>query len=309
MELSRQHPLAETLGELTRERLFQRVLLRGLSQQDVGRFIEVAAGVDPLSGLAEAVHTQTEGNPLFVTEVGRLLVQEGALTPDPSPSGRGVGGEGDSWTVRIPEGVREVIGRRLNRLSQRCNEALTIASVVGREFELRQLDPLVEDISEDRLLEVLEEALSARVIEELPQAVGRYQFTHALIQETLAEELTLTRRVRLHARIAETLEELYGDDAEAHAAELAHHFAAAETLTGTEKLVGYSLLAGQRALSFYAYEEALSHFQRALLAKEGLPIYDETATLLFGQARAQVAMLHIEESLTHISHMAKKLSQ
>ena len=278
MELSRQHPLAETLGELTRERLFQRVLLRGLSQQDVGRFIEVAAGVDPLSGLAEAVHTQTEGNPLFVTEVGRLLVQE-------------------------------VIGRRLNRLSQRCNEALTIASVVGREFELRQLDPLVEDISEDRLLEVLEEALSARVIEELPQAVGRYQFTHALIQETLAEELTLTRRVRLHARIAETLEELYGDDAEAHAAELAHHFAAAETLTGTEKLVGYSLLAGQRALSFYAYEEALSHFQRALLAKEGLPIYDETATLLFGQARAQVAMLHIEESLTHISHMAKKLSQ
>ena len=213
------------------------------------------------------------------------------------------------WTGSIPEGVREVIGRRLNRLSQRCNEALTIASVVGREFELRQLDPLVEDISEDRLLEVLEEALSARVIEELPQAVGRYQFTHALIQETLAEELTLTRRVRLHARIAETLEELYGDDAEAHAAELAHHFAAAETLTGTEKLVGYSLLAGQRALSFYAYEEALSHFQRALLAKEGLPIDDETATLLFGQARAQVAMLHIEESLTHISHMAKKLSQ
>ena len=160
VELSRQHPLAETLGELTRERLFQRVLLRGLSQQDVGRFIEVAAGVDPPAGLTEAVHTQTEGNPLFVTEVVRLLVQEGALSPDSSPSGRGETagrGDGDSWTVRIPEGVREVIGRRLNRLSQRCNETLTIASVVCREFELRQLTPLVEDISEDRLLEVLEE--------------------------------------------------------------------------------------------------------------------------------------------------------
>jgi predicted ATPase len=84
--------------------------------------------------------------------------------------------------------VREVIGRRLNRLSQRCDETLTTASVIGQEFELRQLTPLVEDMTENRLLEVLEEALSARVIEELPQVVGRYQFTHALIQETLTEE-------------------------------------------------------------------------------------------------------------------------
>ena len=110
VELNLQHPLAETLGELTRERLFQRVLLRGLSQQDVGRFIEVAAGVNPPSGLAEAVHTQTEGNPLFVTEVVRLLVQEGELTQE--------SGTRDSWTVRIPEGVREVIGRRLNRVPE-----------------------------------------------------------------------------------------------------------------------------------------------------------------------------------------------
>ena len=208
-----------------RSRRFRRRVEHGVSQQDVGRFIEVAAGVDPPSGLAEAVHTQTEGNPLFVTEVVRLLVQEGELTKET--------GDRDSWTVRIPEGVREVIGRRLNRLSQRCNETLTTASVIGREFELRQLSPLAEDMSEDRLLEVLEEALAARVIEELPQAVGRYQFTHALIQETLSEELTLTRKVRLHARIAETLEQLYGNNVEAHAAELAHHFAEAEAVLET----------------------------------------------------------------------------
>ncbi|MFB3119689.1 MAG: AAA family ATPase, partial [Stenotrophomonas maltophilia] len=283
MELSRQHPLAESLGELTRERLFQRVLLRGLSLRDVGRFIEVAAGVDPPSGLAEAVHTQTEGNPLFVTEVVRLLVQEGELTRE--------AGSRDSWTVRIPEGVREVIGRRLNRLSQRCNETLTIASVVGREFELRQLTPLVEDISEDRLLDVLEEALAARVIEELPHAVGRYQFTHALIQETLSEELTLTRRVRLHARIAETLEQLYGDNVEAHAAELAHHFAEAVTVTGPNKLVQYSLLAGERSLDGYAHEEALAHFQRALDSKENQPMDAETASILFGLGRSQATAL------------------
>jgi tetratricopeptide (TPR) repeat protein len=278
MELSRQHPLAESLGELTRERLFQRVLLRGLNQQDVGRFIEVAAGVDPPPGLAEAVYTQTEGNPLFVTEVVRLLVQEGELNQETGPR--------NSWTVRIPEGVREVIGRRLNRLSQRCNESLTIASVIGREFELTQLAPLVEDASEERLLDVLEEALAARVIEELPQAVGRYQFTHALIQDTLTEELTLTRRVRLHARIAETLEELYGDNVETHAAELAHHFAQAGSLLGSEKVVHYSLAAGERALATYAWEEALVHFHQGLEAKGDLPADPENAALLFGLARA-----------------------
>ena len=101
---------------------------------------------------------------------------------------------------------------------------------------------------------MLEEALSARVIKELTQAVGRYQFTHALIQETLTEELTLTRRVRLHARIAEALEDLYGDNAEAHAAELAHHFGAAESILGAAKLVRYSLLAGERALNTRAYD-------------------------------------------------------
>ena len=305
MELSRQHPLAESLGELTRERLFQRVLLRGLSRQDVERFIEVAIGVTPPSGLTNAVHTQTERNPLFVTEVVRLLVQEGELTPD---SGRGgwraapKGIERDSWTVRIPEGVREVIGRRLNRLSQRCNETLTIASVIGREFELKQLAPLVEDpsvgtgpaMSQDRLLEVLEEALSARVIEELPKAVGRYQFTHALIQETLSEELTLTRKVRLHARIAETLEELYGDNAEIHAAELAHHFAEAQTVLGVDKLVKYSLPAGERALAAYAWEEALGHFQRGLAAGEGQAIDGQTAELLFGLGRAEVATAEVQ---------------
>ena len=288
VEVSRRHPLSQTLGELTRERLFQRVLLRGLRQEDVGRFIELVAGIIPPAGMVDTVHQQTEGNPLFVTEVVRLLVQERELTPERT-------GRHQSWTVRIPEGVREVIGRRLDRLSERCNQTLTIASVIGREFSLEQLKPLIDDMNEDRLLEVLEEALATRIIEELPRSVGQYQFTHALIQETLADELSTTRRVRLHARIAEILEELYGDNAEAHAAELAHHFSEAQTVTGTDKLVHYSTLAGERALSAYAWEEAQAHFERALIAKGFLitgdePAMDaEAASLLFGLGRAQVA--------------------
>ena len=294
VELSRRHPLAETLGELTKERMFQRILLRGLSEPDVKRFVEATTGLTASQSLVSAVYTQTEGNPFFVIEVVRLLVQEGDLTPEGAP------GE-VALTVRIPEGIREAIGRRLNRLSQRCNETLTIASVVGREFELRQLRPLIVDMSEDRVLEVLEEALSAGVIEELAQTVGRYQFTHALIRETLVEELSVTRRVRLHARIAEVLEELYGADTVAHSGELAYHFGEAQTLLGTEKLVLYSTLAGQRALATYAYEEALDQFQRVLDAKDSDQRDAEAAAALFGLGRAQAALGRIEEAIPNLA--------
>lgn len=127
-----------------------------------------------------------------------------------------------------------------------------MASVVGREFELSQLIPLVEDLPEDRLLDVLEEAVSAGVLEELPPTIARYKFGHALIQETLAGELTMTRRVRLHAQIAEALEKLYGTDVSDHASELAYHFGQAESILGPQKVVQYSLLAGEQALGAYA---------------------------------------------------------
>ena len=305
MELSRRHPLSLTLGGLTRERLFHRVLLRGLSQEDVDRFIELASGVAPPQGMVEAVTRQTEGNPLFVTEVVRLMVQEGVI------GASGLGGtapmrDSDTWSVRIPDGVREVIGRRLDRLSERCNETLTIASVIGREFTLELLNRLIDDLSDDRLMVVLEEALGARVVEELPHTVDRYQFTHALIQETLAEELSTTRRVRLHARIGEVLGEIYGPDADAHAhaAELAYHFAEAANVTGTEMLVHYSLLAGERALASYAHEDALAHFQLALSALEGQPAEGETAAILYGLGRAQAAALprhQIQEAVVTLS--------
>ena len=264
VELNRQHPLAETLAELTRERLFTRVLLRGLTAEDIGHFISLTSGVEPPKGLVTAVHRETEGNPLFVTEVVRLLVQEGELTPETTR-------ERESWVIRIPESVREVIGRRLNRLSGRCNEVLTVAAVVGREFEMRALSALItgdgngaEPMTEGMLLDALEEALEARVIEELPGSVGRYQFTHALIQETLTDGLSLTRTVRLHARVADTLESLYGDRADEHAADLAHHFAQAETILGTEKLFAYSLIAGANAFDAHAYENAEAIYQTAL---------------------------------------------
>src|SRR5205807_903419 len=124
VELTKGHPLAATLAELTRERLYERVLLRGLDAEDVGRFIAGTAGIAPPEALVAAVYRHTEGNPLFVTEVVRLLVQEGALAPERLTTR-------EHWSVRIPDGVREVIGKRLERLSERCQETLRMAAVLG----------------------------------------------------------------------------------------------------------------------------------------------------------------------------------
>src|SRR5262249_47264864 len=183
VELSRRHPLSDALGELARLHLFQRLPLAGLSQTDVGRFMEAIAGVSPPQWLIDAVNAEAEGNPLFLKEIVMFLLQEQVFDPKHSQQLDELRrGSPRRPSIRIPEGVREVIGKRLNRLSESCNRILTIASVIGREFDFDVLARLADEATEDQLLQCLEGALDARVIEEMPPpAVGRYQFTHALI--------------------------------------------------------------------------------------------------------------------------------
>ena len=151
---------------------------------------------------------------------------------------------------------------------------------------------------------MMEQSVASGLVEEAPGAVERYRFTHTLIQETLTDELSAARRMRMHARVGEALEELYGADVESHAAELAYHFGEAQAIAGPGKLVHHSRLAGKRAISSNAYEEALVHFLRALTAKEGSSsstdvrrgVDAETATILFGLGRAQTATFAIAQA-------------
>ena len=142
-ELTRQHPLPDTLAQLSREPIFKRESLRGLSHDDSDRFIKESTGTSPPQELLDTVYDHTEGNPFFTAEVIRLLSEEGELDVDLA---------GLPQAIRIPDGVREVIGQRLNRLSSHCNQAMTIASVIGREFAFALLRRLDEESPEDRLL-------------------------------------------------------------------------------------------------------------------------------------------------------------
>jgi predicted ATPase len=211
IDVSRGHPLFHTLGELIRQRHYRRVFLQGLGLDEVGQIMAGMRNINPPLELVSMVYQHTEGNPLFVGEVVRLLAQEGLLAPERLEDLK-------NWDFRLPEGVREVIGRRLDRLSGECNQVLITAAVIGREFSLGLLQALMEDSSagswevatEEQLLGTLEEALGARIIGEVPGVSSRYQFSHTLIQETLVGELSTTRKVRLHACIAQALEQLYG---------------------------------------------------------------------------------------------------
>jgi class 3 adenylate cyclase len=265
VEVGRQHPLEQTLAELARVQRAERVLLRGLTLDDVMRFVELTAGRTPPPSLTEAVYRETEGNPFFVHEVVRLLQADGRLDHPEAV---------ESWSVEIPQGVRQVIGRRLDALSEECNRLLTLASAIGRDFELRVLAGVAE-VEEDTALELIEQAEDARVIGEVEEAPGWYRFSHALVRETLYEEIRTTRRVRLHRRIAEVLEERYAGRLGPHLAELAYHYCEAASGGDVDKAVEYAERAAHRAAESLAFEEAANHYDRALMAFEADPHPDE----------------------------------
>jgi class 3 adenylate cyclase/tetratricopeptide (TPR) repeat protein len=254
--LGRRHPLSQALADLSREGLVERVPLHGLTETEVERFIEVTASIHPPRSLVRAVYGETEGNPFFVSEIVSLMASEGTLDD---------AGQLDQFTVTIPQGVREVVGRRLDRLSEDCNRVLAVASAIGREFGVEVVERVAE-LPRDRVLELLEEAEEQRIVSDTSQpGTLQFMFSHALVREALYEELGVTQRVRLHRRIAEAIEEICVDDREAHLGELAHHFLEAQEL---ERAIEYSSEAAKRAVSLMAYEEGADLYESALQALE-----------------------------------------
>ncbi len=258
VELGRHHPLARMLGEISGIEGSRRIPLKGLSVGAVERYLEMTAGAPAPVGLAEAVQERTDGNPFFVGEVVRLLASEGNLT-----SG------GSAAELQIPQGVREVIGRRLDRLSDETNATLRVAAVIGRDFD-EELVWRVADMQPEQLMTAATEAIAERLVTDLSD--GHYSFAHALVRDTLYEELSPPKRSAVHERTGVAIEEICGGNVDERLGELAHHFLEAAPRGDLAKAIDYAQRAGEQDMEQLAYEDAVDVYGRAL---EVLELMDE----------------------------------
>ncbi len=251
-EVDRRHPLSNALGAFGRLEGFARIRLGGLEADEARALIAAAGGrADTVATMVE----RAEGHPLFITQLARYVGESGAAAL------RG-----------LPAGLREAIGARLNRLSERCNEVLRVAAVIGRDFELGLLVRSIDGLDESDCIAALEEALAARIVEEHAEA-DLYRFSHALIRETLYDELGTPRRQRLHGRIAAAIEGSPAEDL----SRLAHHYGAAPPGDAAVKAIEYARRAGEQAMRQLAYEEATRHWRTALAAHAALETREGSA--------------------------------
>jgi tetratricopeptide (TPR) repeat protein len=297
------------LADLHREQRVERVALEGLEQPDIVRIMERAAGheLDEAGvGLSKQLYSETDGNPFYTGELLRHLIESGTLYQQP----------GGGWAVRgglselgLPQSVHEVLARPIDRLGQWAQEALSVAAVIGRDFDVDLLLRVTEN-SDDELLELLERAVAASVLIESASAPGRFSFAHALISHSLYEDLGATRRARLHRRIGEVLEEVLGGEPGARVSELAYHWANAAGVD-LSKAISYARLSGERALEELGPDEALRWFQQALELQGQQSEVDpaERCDILIGlgEAQRQVGNASFRETLLEASRLAFEL--
>lgn len=268
-DVAMDHEFTEMLAEVHRQENVHRIILRGFDRDGVVAYMEARAGYElPPMGreLADRIHRETGGNPFFVGEILRHLAETGTLT---NRDGR--------WDIitlparlELPDGVRAVIARRLARLSASANQALRVAAILGPTFPFAVLAGVPLSGSASALLDALDEACAAGVLEEAGDA--DYTFSHALVRKTIYSSLSSARRRALHREIASAIEALPTPLADQHFV-LAHHLCEGAGPGDGARAATYALVAGREALVHGAYQSALDQFNRGLdvLTRYGPP--------------------------------------
>ena len=306
-EVTEGDALSDTLAGLHRARGVETLPLRGLVDREMVELLEASEGhvADAAAvALAHELQLETDGNPFFAGEILRHLVEQGSLTRDESGRWRLPGKLADA---ELPNGVREVVRSRVQQLGERMQRVLTTAAVLGHTFTIPLLAAVAE-IDDHELLDDLERAERARLVAETGRP-EQFRFEHALIQHTLYQDLGTTRRVRVHRRAAQALEERAGDD-DAIVAELAYHWDRGTVGGDRAKALHYTRRAGDRALAQLAPDEAIPWYERALELRDIAAPADEglhcDLLIGLGQAQRQTGVPAFRETLLAVSALASE---
>ena len=269
----------DALAELRRDRLVTTLDIHGLAEHETAELVHVQTGTMPSRSFSRALHAETEGNPFFVEEIVRHLAEAGVRTD--------IAGAHELQQFGLPEGVKDVIARRLARLDPQAMDWLRVAAVIGRDVDEDLLERVVS-LDEDEFLNALDEALAAGLVVESPRRPGLYSFSHALIRETLYDGMSAPRRARIHRRVGEALEQ---QGASRNLTALALHFTRAADAEDAEKAIDTRRRAGEQATAMLAHEEAAGHYSRALEVQERFVPEDDARRcellLALGEARVR----------------------
>jgi class 3 adenylate cyclase len=307
-EVDRTHPLGALLAHLRRAEGVDRIALRGLDGDGVADLVVRASGQElneQARDLAHAVHTETGGNPFFAIEVLVSLAERGAIYQDENGEWRSDVGIDE---VGIPEGVKEVVGQRLSRLPEECNVVLHGAAVAGQDFELDVIAAITAG-GEEQVIDALEAARVAGLLDELGGAPVRYRFSHALVQQTLLDEIPTARRLRFHRAIAEAIERLRADHIERYRAALARHWY--EAGTEPKRALDASVAAAERALAQYADREAFQWLTQAADLFDDAGVTDATRVdvmTMTGEALRRIGDPTHREVLLDAGRLAERIS-
>jgi predicted ATPase len=267
VELDVALPFHQAMQDLNRQNLGSRIKLERLDREQTKQLLATIFSEEITPEFLDGIYQETDGNPFFVEEVCKALIESGQLVFKDGRWDRPSMEE-----LSIPQGVKVAIQSRITRLSEEAQGVMLFAGVIGRAFDYPTLNA-VAGKNEDELIDCLEEALNAQLIEELPETGGEgFRFSHALIPFSLRDGISGLRRSRLHSKVAEAIEAISPDEYE----RLAHHWGEAGR---DEKGLDYTIKAARRAQASYANQEAIRLYTDALalLADDHPDRYDMLA--------------------------------
>jgi hypothetical protein len=260
LELDDQRSLSRSVAEINRERLSSTLPLKRLAFDHVLQMIRQTFGEKVPDELPDLIYGKTEGNPFFVEEVLRSLVEEGAVYP--VEKGWGVK---DLSQVHVPRGIKEVLGKRLECLDEACCHVLSAAAVIGREFSFPMLRE-VTGLGENELIDIIDKCLQARLVV-ARHILGEevYAFADTQLRDVLYEDISPIRRRRQHMKVGEAVERVYAKKIDDYLEALAYHFLEGNDLS---KAIDYAQKAGDKAVRLFAWNQARRYYETALKLME-----------------------------------------